>query len=92
LGGGADQFVDVVPHSGNDRIYGGSGRDGIAALGGHDDVYGGRGDDPCLMTKDGAHGDLVRGGPGVDRAFADVSDDVRAERHSTSSIGCDLLD
>ena len=73
-------------------IFGGRGRDGIAAIGGRDEVYGGRGSDLCLLTEDGRRGDLLRGGPGVDKWYADRADDVLAERQGDYPGGCQLLD
>jgi hypothetical protein len=45
------------------------------------------------MTKDAGGGDLIRGGPGIDKSFADRADGVRAEQHGTGfPRGCSLLD
>ena len=59
---------------GNDRHFGGPGRDGLEDLSGRDRLYGGPGDDVCLGTDDERAFDLVNGGGGHDVWSADLLD------------------
>jgi Ca2+-binding RTX toxin-like protein len=68
-------FADAIWGApGDDDVRGGRGSDLIAGGAGHDVLDGGHGHDR-FATRDGA-GDVVRGGPGRDRARADGDDVV----------------
>jgi hypothetical protein len=62
--------------AGNDRILGGAGNDRLTGDKGRDTLIGESGAD-VFYARDGAR-DLVRGGPGRDRARVDRRDSVRA--------------
>jgi Ca2+-binding RTX toxin-like protein len=73
----------VYGNAGNDDIYGGEGADGLFGGLGGDAITGGKGQD----TIDGGYGndhlyasdgtvDFVTGGPGIDIAWVDRTDDV----------------
>ena len=79
-GGGADEVEAgagadrVEGGAGDDALFGDAGADRITGGAGRDTVAGGAGAD-TLVLKDGAR-DVVRGGPGVDRARVDARDRV----------------
>lgn len=62
---------------GNDKVYGLAGNDTLDGGAGRDLIDGGKGND-VLASRDGARGDLVRCGPGRDKAFIDLRDRVSA--------------
>jgi hypothetical protein len=62
---------------GNDKVYGLAGSDTLDGGAGRDLIDGGSGND-VLVSRDGARGDIVRCGPGRDRAFIDLRDRVSA--------------
>jgi hypothetical protein len=62
---------------GSDRIYGGPGSDGLLDGGtGRDVIRGGPKQETCILANDGAPGDFVDAGRGVDFVFADPGDIV----------------
>lgn len=71
-GGGSDVLRGL---GGNDRLEGGNGADLLVGGNGRDTLLGGTGGDR-LMARDGRR-DVVDGGPGRDRAWADGRDVVR---------------
>jgi len=62
--------------SGNDLLVGGIGRDHLYDHTGIDKLYGGDNSDKCIDAGDGAGGDVVSGGLGVDVYHADGGDSV----------------
>ena len=65
---------------GNDRVRTGSGNDTVDGVGGRDRIATGGGNDE-IDVRDG-HRDVVRCGPGTDRAVGDAGDRL---------IGCELM-
>src|SRR3954451_22801707 len=83
-GGGGNDGIEgeagndgIFGDAGNDYLSGDAGRDSIVGTNGKDTVHGGDGDDPCLITKDGAAGDVINGGPGSDTYSKDPGDTVK---------------
>ena len=74
LGGGAGNDTGLGG-SGDDRVVGDEGADTLTGGAGRDVLNGGEGDD-LLSARDGVR-DVVKGGPGKDRARIDAKRDVR---------------
>ncbi len=68
---GADDYV--AGDEGADHIRGGPNNDTLVGGNGHDLIRGLGGNDQ-LFAVDGAGGDVVRGGPGVDRCYGEKHD------------------
>jgi len=68
--GGNDQLEGA---SGDDKVYGGSGRDGLRGHGGADDIHGGEDDDALYG---GSGNDTLSGGAGADAVYGDDGDDT----------------
>jgi Ca2+-binding RTX toxin-like protein len=79
-GPGAD---GISGGAGGDALFGEDGADAIVGGTGADSVNGGTGSDPCLVTRDGVHGnDQLNGGAGNDGFRADSGDLVTQAEHA----------